>query len=124
MILLKSLFNWILSNPFVLVMVLILGLIGAVASCENKAKKLRVAKEQLHVNSTLISRLRDDSTALKNTITTATATIKINYAEQAQVLKKDSVHAAGLSDEQLDAETDSLLSANRQFRTEAQRRNQ
>ncbi|QMW06347.1 hypothetical protein [Spirosoma foliorum] len=118
-------FRWISNNPFVLVMVLIACLILALYSNKQKETKLRQAKQDLHVAGTLVSRLREDSTALKTTINTATATIKINYEQQAQVLAKDSVHAASLSDADLDAETDSILSANRQFINQrAQRRNQ
>ncbi|GAB4018636.1 hypothetical protein GCM10028808_53850 [Spirosoma migulaei] len=116
--------RWITANPFILVLILLITFILTLAGYNQKAKQLRVTKQDLLISATLVSRLREDSTALKNTINTAMATITINYAKQAKTLQADSVHAAALSDDQLDAETDSILSANRQFiKQAAQRRN-
>ncbi|QDK79675.1 hypothetical protein EXU85_14095 [Spirosoma sp. KCTC 42546] len=82
-----------------------LAFILALARYNQKAKQLQVAKQDLPRSATLVSRLCEDSTALKNTINTAMATITINYAKQAKTLQADSIHAASLSDDQLDAET-------------------
>ncbi|MVM34238.1 hypothetical protein GO755_29680 [Spirosoma sp. HMF4905] len=125
MILFKSLFAWIVENPFVLVMILIAGLIGAVASCESKTRKLRATQQDLHVSGVLVSKLQEESTALKTTINTATQIKKVNYENLEKELAADSLHADTLSVDQLERENDSLLTSNRQYvRNRAAKRNQ